>query len=79
MFRSALLKEAAVVEDQVRQTPRGADIFVIGSIADQSAAARTIAAELARMGVDDPAVAIRTVDRLERQPTGKVRRFLPMH
>jgi hypothetical protein len=40
--------------------------------------ARGLEAELARLGVPDPAVEVRLVDHLERQATGKVRRFLPL-
>ena len=40
--------------------------------------ARRLAAELARLGLPDPAVEVRPVDTLERQPTGKVRRFRPL-
>jgi len=31
-----------------------------------------------RVGLPAPAVGVRVVDRLERQPTGKVRRFRPL-
>jgi hypothetical protein len=31
-----------------------------------------------RLGLPAPAVGVRVVDRLERQPTGKVRRFRPL-
>ena len=37
-----------------------------------------VALELARLGLPDPAVEVRVVDRLERQATGKVRRFRPL-
>jgi phenylacetate-CoA ligase len=78
VFRSLLLKEAAVVEYQVRQTPDGAEIQVIGSLGDRAATARAVAAELSKLGVAEPSVAIHMVDHLERQATGKVRRFLPL-
>jgi ABC-type Co2+ transport system permease subunit len=67
-----------VVEYQVRQAPAGAEVLVVGAPAGPAALARAVAAELARMGVPDPAVEVTVVDRLERQATGKVRRFLPL-
>lgn len=78
LFRSALLKEAALVEYQVRQTPRGAEILVIGSLRDRTSAARTLESELSRVGVPDPTISFHPVDSFDRQPTGKVRRFLPL-
>ena len=67
-----------MVEYQVRQAPAGAEVLVVGAPAGPAALGRAIAAELARMGVPDPAVEVAVVDRLERQAVGKVRRFLPL-
>ena len=78
LFRSALLKETAVVEYQVRQTPRGAEILVIGSLRDRTAAARTLESELSRIGVRDASISFHPVDSFDRQASGKVRRFLPL-
>jgi hypothetical protein len=50
----------------------------VGAPADPAALGRAIAAELARLGVPDPAVEVRPVDRLERQAAGKVRLFSPL-
>ena len=44
----------------------------------RSPRARSLEAELVRLGVGGPAVEVGLVDQLERQPTGKVRRFLPL-
>jgi hypothetical protein len=46
--------------------------------ADPDGLARALAAELARLGVPDPGVEVAVVDRLDRQGTGKVRRFRPL-
>jgi hypothetical protein len=46
--------------------------------ADPAALARSLEAELARLGVPGPAVEVGLVDHLERQATGKLRRFLPL-
>ena len=78
LFRSALLKETSLVEYQVRQTPRGAEILVIGSLRDRASAARTLESELSRLGVPDPSISFHPVDHFDRQATGKVRRFLPL-
>jgi phenylacetate-CoA ligase len=71
-------RDRGTVEYQVRQTPAGAEVLVVGAPADPDGLARALAAELARLGVPAPGVEVAVVDRLERQPTGKVRRFLPL-
>ena len=63
---------------EVRQTPAGAEVLVVGDPADPAAAGRRLEAELARVGLPAPAVEVRVVDRLERQATGKIRRFRPL-
>jgi phenylacetate-CoA ligase len=78
VFRSVLGRDRRIVEYQVRQRPAGAEILVVGAPADPAAVGRAVAAELLRLGVPDPSVEVRIVDRLERQATGKVRRFLPL-
>jgi phenylacetate-CoA ligase len=78
VFASELRRDPRVVEYQVRQAPAGAEVLVVGAPADPAALARALEAELARMGVPGPAVEVRFVDHLDRQATGKVRRFLPL-
>jgi len=78
VFASVLRRDPGVVEYQVRQAPAGAEVLVVGAPAGPAALGRAIAAELARMGVPDPAVEVAVVDRLERQAVGKVRRFVPL-
>jgi hypothetical protein len=56
----------------------GAEVLVVGAPAGPAALGPAIAAELARMGVPDPAVEVAVVGRLERQAAGKVRRFVPL-
>jgi hypothetical protein len=63
---------------QVRQTPAGAEVLVVGAPADPAALGRALAGELARLGLPAPAVEVALVDALERQDTGKVRRFSPL-
>jgi phenylacetate-CoA ligase len=78
VFAAQLRRDPRIVEYQVRQTPAGAEVLVVGAPADPAALARALEAELARLGVGGPAVEVRLVDQLERQATGKVRRFLPL-
>jgi phenylacetate-CoA ligase len=78
VFASVLRRDPGVVEYQVRQAPAGAEVLVVGAPPGPAALGRAIAAELARMGVPDPAVEVAVVDRLERQAAGKVRRFVPL-
>jgi phenylacetate-CoA ligase len=78
VFGALLRRDPGIVEYQVRQAPAGAEVLVVGSPADPAALARGLEAELARLGVGAPAVEVRLVDQLDRQATGKVRRFLPL-
>jgi phenylacetate-CoA ligase len=78
VFGSLLRRDRGIVEYQVRQTPDGAEVLVVGTPADPSAIVRRVAAELAGLGLPRPAVEVRVVDQLERQATGKVRRFRPL-
>jgi phenylacetate-coenzyme A ligase PaaK-like adenylate-forming protein len=78
VFRSVLCREREIVEYQIQQTADGADILVIGAPIDPRAMERGICSELQRLGIRNPAVSVRTVDRLERQRTGKLRRFVPV-
>ena len=80
LFRTALSREAGVVEYQVRQTPAGAAISVrcVAPVSLDGLRER-VAAALTRAGLDQPEVTVQTVDRLER-PGGvaKLKRFLPL-
>ena len=78
VFASVLRRDPRVVEYQVRQTPTGAEVLVVGAPADPAALGQALAGELARFGLPAPAVEVALVDALERQDTGKVRRFRPL-
>jgi phenylacetate-coenzyme A ligase PaaK-like adenylate-forming protein len=79
VFRSPLAHRRQIVEYQVRQTPGGATIAVRATAPfDVAALEAEIAAGLARLGVVDPEVAVHTVDGLERQYSGKLKRFVPL-
>ncbi len=77
VFRSCLGHQH-VVEYQVRQTPRGADISAVTSSAvDTDALASRIAGALRDLGLPEPAVTVATVDSIDRQSSGKLKRFVP--
>jgi phenylacetate-coenzyme A ligase PaaK-like adenylate-forming protein len=78
-FRSVLGRERHVVEYQVRQTPRGADVHVRcqGDV-DAARLASTLAEALRALGLAGAQVSVTPVDRIERQATGKLRRFVPL-
>ena len=79
VFRSPLSGCRSVVEYQVRQTARGAAIAVrVTEAFDGEALAAEIAAGLARLGLAEPQVNVTTVDQLERQYSGKLKRFVPL-
>jgi phenylacetate-coenzyme A ligase PaaK-like adenylate-forming protein len=79
-FRSPLGRERHVVEYQVRQTARGADIAVrTDGLVDVDSLRAAIERGLAGAGVRDPQVGVRvTESEFERQATGKFKRFFPL-
>jgi phenylacetate-CoA ligase len=80
LFRTALSREAGVVEYQVRQTPAGAAIAVrCTAPVNLDGLRNRVAAALTRSGLDRPQVAVEVVDHLER-PGGpaKLKRFIPL-
>jgi phenylacetate-coenzyme A ligase PaaK-like adenylate-forming protein len=78
VFRAVLAREVGVVDYQVRQTPTGAEVLVVGTPSDRDQVGRTLAGELARHGVPSPSVRVLVVDGIERQSTEKMRRFVPI-
>jgi phenylacetate-coenzyme A ligase PaaK-like adenylate-forming protein len=79
LFRSALSRAASVVEYQVRQTPNGADVLAITSgPLDAERLGAEVAVELGRLGLRQPVVNVRAVGCLERQASGKLKRFVPL-
>ena len=79
VFRSPLSHCRSVVEYQVRQTARGAAIAVrVTEAFDGETLAGEIAAGLARLGVTDPEVTVTAVNHLDRQYSGKLKRFVPL-
>jgi phenylacetate-coenzyme A ligase PaaK-like adenylate-forming protein len=80
VFRSALAGHATVVEYQVRQTARGAQIVVrCGGPVDLDRLTREVTDGLAAVGVRSPVVEVKAVERLERDAgPAKLRRFVPL-
>jgi phenylacetate-coenzyme A ligase PaaK-like adenylate-forming protein len=80
VVRSVMVRSADILDYQVRQTPRGIDTDVLTAVPiDAARLADCLAEALAEAGLDNPAVSVRTVDRLERNAqTGKLRRFVPL-
>ncbi len=79
VFRSPLARERNVVEYQVRQTERGVDIALrcAGEVSLDLLRGE-IVDHLKRLGLPQPEVSIRTVEVLDRQATGKLKRFVPL-
>jgi phenylacetate-CoA ligase len=80
VFRAALSRHGGVIEYQVRQTARGADIAVrCGGVVDFDRLCTEIGDGLRGLGVPDPLIEVRAVERLERdQGPAKLRRFVPL-
>ena len=78
-FRSVLGRNRDVAEYQVTQTRTGAEVAVRPAAPlDATALAAALTAELRRLGLSEPEVAVRFVDRFEKQASGKLKRFVPM-
>ena len=78
-FRSVLGKQPSIVEYEVRQTERGAEVNVVGRSPINAEALRSaLEVRLTDLGVATPHVIVRPVDRINRQSTGKLKRFIPL-
>jgi phenylacetate-coenzyme A ligase PaaK-like adenylate-forming protein len=80
VVRSVMVKAAAVLDYQVRQTIDGIDVdAVVTARMDGHDLSDRLEAALAAAGLDHPAVSVRIVDRLDRRAaTGKLKRFVPL-
>lgn len=75
---SVLRSEKSVVDYRVVQTDRGAEVQVCcESGLHLRAVGQRVASALGKGGVERPAVSVKRVDRIERGPAGKLRRFVP--
>ncbi len=79
VFRSALARESAVTEYQVRQTAAGAQLLLQSSESfDAQSLERQLAAKLARLGCSRPTITTTLVEQIPRLSTGKLKRFVPL-
>lgn len=79
VFRSLLGSHHQIVEYQVRQTLHGAHIdVVVDQNIDHALLSLQIETALAGVGVDTPCVTSATVESIERQASGKLKRFYPL-
>ncbi len=79
VFRSPLSRRREIVEYQVRQTGRGAEIDIrsLGPVATEELASE-ISRQLEGAGLERPVVTIRRVESIERLGIGKLKRFVPL-
>jgi phenylacetate-CoA ligase len=78
-FRSILGRDRNIVEYQVRQTPAGADVLIrTAGAVDSERICESLRVALRELGVVDAAVTMTQVESIERQSTGKLRRFVPL-
>lgn len=77
-FRHVLGADSAIVEYQVRQTRRGADVLVVGA-RDVTGVKLSLAQSLKRLGLADPELNVTEVAQIERHAaTGKLKRFIAL-
>jgi phenylacetate-CoA ligase len=79
VLRSPLGRQRTISEYQVHQTPRGVKVLLrlVGEV-DLPALRAEIAAGLAKVGLADPEVVLIPVEHLDRQSSGKLKRFVPL-
>ncbi len=79
VFRSLLGERREIVEYQVRQTAHGAAIEIVSQLPlDTLPLARELEAALAALGLLQPEVTVTDATALDRQPSGKLQRFVPI-
>jgi phenylacetate-coenzyme A ligase PaaK-like adenylate-forming protein len=78
VFRHVLGTDAAISEYQVRQTPAGAEVLVVGS-PSIGVVEEALTAALQRHGLADPQIRVDLVSGIERHvATGKLKRFVAL-
>jgi phenylacetate-coenzyme A ligase PaaK-like adenylate-forming protein len=79
VLRSAIAQRHEIVEYQVRQTIRGADISIVAEAEiDTSLLRGNIEDALRALSLSRPSVTITRVAGLDRQATEKLKRFVPL-
>jgi phenylacetate-coenzyme A ligase PaaK-like adenylate-forming protein len=78
-FASVLRHDSRVIEYQVRQTARGAEVLVrTDGPTNLEKLERGLEAELTRAGCRDPWITAKAVDAIPRAGIGKLKRFVPL-
>lgn len=77
VFRSILGRARGIVEYRAIQTERGARVEIRGE-ADHDALRGQLTGALTALGLGRPEVSIATAGAFERQPTGKIKRFIAL-
>jgi phenylacetate-coenzyme A ligase PaaK-like adenylate-forming protein len=78
VFRSPLSREPRIIEYQVRQTVRGAEIDVrVSERVDAARIASSVREHLLAAGLADPEIVVREVPSIARSGAGKLARFVP--
>lgn len=79
VLRSPLGRQPNIADYQVRQTSHGVDVLLrtVGDL-DLDLVQADIATGLVNVGLSAPQVVLTLVDHLDRQGTGKLKRFLPL-
>ncbi|MFP4002714.1 MAG: phenylacetate--CoA ligase family protein [Alphaproteobacteria bacterium] len=79
VFWTYLDRMDGLIEFQIRQLPKGADILVVTSKpVDWTGVIGELTGALRHLGIPDPEVRIREVESIERQAIGKLKRFVPL-
>jgi phenylacetate-coenzyme A ligase PaaK-like adenylate-forming protein len=79
VFRSPLSRALGVIEYQVRQTPTGAEVAVVGDGSLRTRQLTDVLTDALRSaGLREAAITVRTAGRLPCLASGKVRRFVPL-
>ena len=79
VIRSPLARARAVVEYQVRQTDRGAEVHVVASEAlDIAMLTAALEQALVTVGLAAPQVRVERVEQIARIGVGKLKRFVPL-
>ena len=80
MFWDVFEREVLISEYQVKQTPAGAEISIIGYDGlDFTSIRNKLLRNLKKAGLSNPEIIIKRVNQIERhEETGKLRRFMPL-
>ena len=79
VLRSPLGRQPNIADYQIHQTPRGIQVLLraLGEV-DLDLVQAEIVAGLVTVGLSAPQVVLTLVDHLDRQATGKLKRFIPL-